>query len=397
MTAARHPGPVSRLAGFGRRAARSLIDRLRIPPRGSWVYVLPGAAPLVRARWTWIVRRAPVMTVEEHGATRGVREIEEIIGCALCGERRVRALFYVRPGRARRQRYHVVLCAGCGLLYRHPGIRPERLGDLYSGGRYRSFLTGQYAARRQARYRLVMDAFAPLFAAGDGRRLFDFGSGAGLFLEVAHERGFEGFGVDLSPDAVEYARTRPGGANSFLGSPRDVPVIAAGGFDVVTLWSVLAHLPCPVDDLTMLRGLLSDDGVLLVLTVNANSLGLKAKRAAWSGFTPNHLKFYSATTLCRLFEQTGFGAVVMRPTLPDHLAAGRAALTGRQLRRAHRTVAGGGNQGGMLRAVAFADPAGPARWSLEHDAFVFGGQQNPDAGRTGSDTSSLPASESRAS
>ena len=359
--------------------------------------MLPGAAPLVRTRWAWTLRRAPVMTVEEHGAATGVREIEEIIGCALCGERRVRALFHVRTGRARRRCYHVVLCTRCGLLYRHPGIRPERLGDLYSGGRYRSFLTGHYGARRQDRYRLVMDAFAPLFAAGDGRRLFDFGSGAGLFLEVAHERGFDGYGVDLSPDSVEYARTRPGGANSFHGSPRDVPEIAAGGFDVITLWSVLAHLPRPVEDLTMLRGLLTDDGVLLVLTVNANSLNLKTKRAAWSGFTPNHLMFYSATTLCRLLERAGFGAVVMRPTLPDHVAAGRAVLTGRQLRRACRTVAGGGNQGGMLRAVAFADPAGPARWNLEHDAFMLAGQQNAGDGRTGSNTSSRTASESHAS
>lgn len=344
-----------------------------IPPRDRWAYVLPGAAPLVRARWAWRVRRAPVMAVEEHGAATGVREIEEITGCALCGERRVRALFRVRPRSARRRRYHVVLCTGCGLLYRHPGIRPERLGDLYSGGGYRAFLTGHYGARRQDRYRHIMDQFAPLFAAGAGRRLLDFGSGAGLFLEVAHERGFDGYGVDLSPDSVEYARTRPGGANSFHGSPRDVPAIAAGGFDVITLWSVLAHLPRPVDDLTMLRGMLTEDGVLLVLTVNANSLNLKTKGAAWGGFTTNHLMFYSASTLSRLLERAGFGAVVMRPTLPDHLAATMTTLTQRQLRRARRTVARGGNQGGMLRAVAFADPAGPARWNLEHDARVLGG------------------------
>ena len=28
--------------------------------------------------------------------------------------------------------YAVVRCEGCGLLYRNPGIRPERLGDLYA-------------------------------------------------------------------------------------------------------------------------------------------------------------------------------------------------------------------------------------------------------------------------
>ena len=40
--------------------------------------------------------------------------------------------------------YHVVRCAGCGFLFRHPGIRPERLGDLYSSGKYAKFLAGKY-------------------------------------------------------------------------------------------------------------------------------------------------------------------------------------------------------------------------------------------------------------
>jgi SAM-dependent methyltransferase len=335
------------------------------------VYTLPGLAPLARARWESTVRRAPLMTVEEHAAVTGVGEIEEIIGCDLCGERRVRALFYVRPGRSARRRYHVVLCAGCGLLYRHPGIRPERLGDLYGSGAYGTFLTGHYAGRRRRRYRLVMNAFGRLFRKGAGRRLLDFGCGSGLFLELAHRRGFDGYGVDLAPDAVEHARTRPGGANAFYGSPRDVPEIAAGGFDVVTLWSVLAHLSRPAEDLTMLRELLTDDGALLVLTVNANSLDLKARRAQWGGFTPNHLKFFSPATLSLLLENAGFGAVVIRPMLPDHVAAGKSSLTPRQLRRMRRIVENR-HEGNMLRAVAFIDPAGPARWGLQDGAVMLG-------------------------
>jgi SAM-dependent methyltransferase len=322
-----------------------------------------------------MVRRAPVMTVEEHAAATGVGEIEEVVGCSLCGEERVRALFYVRPGRSRRRRYHVVLCVRCGFLYRHPGIRPERLGELYGSGQYGTFLAGHYSARRRRRYRLVMNAFWPLFERGDGRRLLDFGSGTGLFLELAQRRGFEGYGVDLAQDAVDYARTRPGGARSFYGSPGEVPEIAAGGFHIITLWSVLAHLATPVQDLTMLRSLLTDDGALLILTVNANSLELKAKRAHWGGFTPNHLKFFAPSTLCRLLERAGFGAVVFRPMLPDHVAVGKARLTPRQLRRMRHNVEKR-NEGNMLRAVAFVDPAGPRNWGLRDRAIVLGEQEH---------------------
>ena len=66
-----------------------------------------------------------------------------------------------------------------------------------------------------------MDGFGPLFADGAGRRLLDFGCGAGIFLELAHRRGFEGYGVDLSPESVERARaSRPGGAHAYVGRAR---------------------------------------------------------------------------------------------------------------------------------------------------------------------------------
>ena len=337
-------------------AHRLVFRHLGIPPGTMRPYALPGAARLHELRWRRRVARAPVVDYESHAASVGVGEIEEPIPCSLCEGRLVQPLF--RPP----QGYRVVRCVGCGLLYRNPGVKPERLGDLYAG-KYSRFLTGDYAKDRLRRYRLVMDAFDPLFADGSHRRLLDFGCGAGLFLELAYERGFEGYGVDLSEDSVTKARERPSGAHAHFGSPADVPEIAAGGFDVVTMWSVLAHLATPVEDLTMLRGLLSDDGALMLLTVNANSLLLKATGDRWGGFTRNHLKFYSPMTLPLLFRRAGFEAVVMRPMANDLVEAGVAPLGTRQEHRLRRAVAEG-NRGNMLRAVAFARADGPARWGF---------------------------------
>ena len=168
--------------------------------------------------------------------------------------------------------------------------------------------------------------------------------------------------------SVEEARKRPSGRNAYFGTPQDVPEIAAGGFDVITLWSVLAHLPCPVEDFTMIRELLAPGGALLVLTVNANSLALKADRDAWTGFTPNHLKFYAPDTLPRLLKRAGFGAVVFRPMYGDGVEAGDSGLSPRTIRRLRRAI-DDGNRGNMMRAVAFPDPASAARWGWEHDAI----------------------------
>jgi SAM-dependent methyltransferase len=350
----------------------ALVRRLA-PPPSTWHLTVPGFDRLIELRWAARIRRATVMSPELHAsvyadpARRGA-SIEIPVGCALCGGADLRELMHVHDGRAKpRWDYHVVRCAGCGFLFRHPGIRPERLGELYASGRYAKFLGGKYERKRLRRYEVTMAPFGPLFESGQGRRLFDFGCGNGLFLELAHGRGFDTYGVDLAEDAVAAARQRPGGTHTYHGAPTEIPEIAAGGFDVITMWSVLAHLAEPVEDLTMLRRLLAPDGVLLLLTVNAGSLKLKRQLETWDGFTPNHLIFFSPETLPRLLRRAGFGAVVMPPWYGEPVERGTSRLSARRQRRLRRAI-DRGNRGNMLRAVAFADPDGPRRWGLEGQA-----------------------------
>jgi SAM-dependent methyltransferase len=349
-----------------RRAARRVI-----PPFSTWHQTLPGLDRLLELRWAARIRRAPVMSPEEHAARyadpdRRGAALEIPIACALCGGRHLQELLHPCDQRhdPPRWNYHVVRCADCGFLFRHPGIRPERLGELYATGRYAKFLGGKYTDKRVRRYQVTMAPFGGLFAAGDGRRLLDFGCGNGLFLDIAYERGFDCYGVDLAEDAIAAARERPSGRNAYHGSPTEIPEIAAGGFDVITMWSVLAHLAQPVEDLAMLRGLLGPDGVLLILTVNADSLILRRELEKWGGFTPNHLLFSTPRTLPRLLERTGFGAVVMPPWYGEPVEVGRSTLRPRDERRLRKAV-DRGNRGNMLRAAAFVDPAGPGRWGLD--------------------------------
>jgi SAM-dependent methyltransferase len=366
------PGSGRSLRRHLRRGARRLwrrtppairpIVRSVLPPRSLWHFLVPGFDRWLELRWAMLIRRAPVLTPEQHAAAvadprRHHAGIELPLPCPLCGGTRLQALLHPRDRRHRKQRwdYHVVRCAGCGLLYRHPGIRPERLGDLYATGKYGEFLSGEYTSERIRRYEVTMAAFDPLFASGNGRRLLDFGCGNGLFLDLAHERGFDCYGVDLAADAVAIARQRPSGANVHLGDPRAIPEIAAGGFDVITMWSVLAHIAEPIADLTMLRGLLSDDGVLLILTVNAGSLSLKRRRERWGGFTPNHLAFFAPDTLALLLDRAGFGTVVMPPWYGEPVETGAMPLMPWAQRRVRRTI-DRGNRGNMLRAAAFAAP-----------------------------------------
>ncbi len=370
-------------------SARRLLGRLAYGARynrvpwGQRVYVRPGERMFREAQWRWRLRRAPIVSLEEYQANVPLGEIEEFLSCMLCGEASQQPLFQPTGGDGK-WRYRVVRCPSCGFLYRNPNVRPERLGDLYASG-YSKFLTGKYAANRQRRYNLTMQAFSPILDHGEGRRLLDFGCGAGLFLELAEQRGFDAYGVDLSPDSVAQANERLTKAQAFHGAPQDVPEIAAGGFDVITLWSVLAHLPRPLDDFRTFRELLAPGGVLLILTVNARSLLLNAFGSEWRGFTKNHLMFYSSETLPKLLRRTGFAGVGYAPSYGDTIEAGTTRLPDPLRERLRRTVEAtdGGN---MMRAMAFADDEAIVRWGdrLDIDRLRDVSASKPPLDLTGS-------------
>lgn len=346
-----------------------------IPP-SQRVYVRPGEARLAEVRWRGVLAAHRPTTLAEYVKKTPKGEIEEFLPCPMCEHETFRRLFH--PGSRKEGAewsYYVVRCERCGFLWRNPNILPERLGDLYADS-YSTFLTGDYAAKRQRRYRLTMDAFSPLFKDGDGRRLLDFGCGTGLFLELAEKRGFDVAGTDLSQDSLDLAQRRLTSRHLYYGSPADVPELAAGGFDIVTMWSVLAHLPRPKDDLSMLRNLLNDNGALLILTVNANSLMLKAHGSYWNGFTKNHLMFYSRYTLPMLLRDAGFAAVAFKPFYGDTIEAGTTGLSPENQARARRTV-DTTNGGNMMRAVAFATRDAAVASGLQYQPLV--GAESGDA------------------
>ncbi|MFS1299307.1 class I SAM-dependent methyltransferase [Streptosporangium longisporum] len=345
---------------FARRALSRVVygSRYDRVPRNHRSYVRPGERLAREVQWRLRIGRTPVMRFQDYRERTLLERTEEFVTCRLCGETRQQPLFQ-RAGAGRGGTYRVVRCPACGLLYRNPAVRPATpdvprtdvpyAGLLYADVPYADLLyadvshadDGAAPDRAADRWRrLTMDAFGPVFSSGRGRTLLDAGHGAGdgIFLRLARERGFDTARLDLAAG----------------------PVTAAGGFDVITLWSVLARLPRPVEDLRCLRGLLAPGGVMLILTANAASLQLKAYGNGWTGFRRGNLMFYSAETLVTLLSRTGFAGVAFAPFYGDDVEAGAVGLPGRMGRRLRRNVEAGG--GKMIRALAFADREAVHRW-----------------------------------
>jgi 2-polyprenyl-3-methyl-5-hydroxy-6-metoxy-1,4-benzoquinol methylase len=302
---------IKKISGTGKKSGEVAGAKEAKFTKNELVYLKPNNARLIEQKWQNFITSRPVYNLESYAKIKTVGKIEEIIPCMICGCESFRHLMTPAKGD---WKYDVVMCTQCELTYRNPNIIPEHLHLLYDQVDYNKFLTSKYGgSKRQAKYISVMKSFSDLIPSKGPLKVLDFGCGNGLFLEVAKQRGYEGWGVDLSPESIEHGKKALGHNRLWCGDLDKIPELKNEKFDLITLWSVLAHLPRPIDTFEMIRGFLKPGGALLVFTVNANSLLLKDQHESWNGFTTNHLAFFSPTTAKLLFRKAGYKQFYSRP------------------------------------------------------------------------------------
>lgn len=200
--------------------------------------------------------------------------------------------------------HSLVRCRRCGLL-RTAGF--DRTGSLYSGDAYFAG-EGGYVAR-EAVFRTIFESLVDRIVRLGGRgALLDVGTGVGILLEVARERGFAVRGVEVSGWAAEYARKEKGldVATGTLEEAR----FPDRSFDVVVVNHVLEHLPEPGTSLAEIRRILADNGLLVVGVPNAGSLMAALLGPRWSSWRPEqHAWHFTPATLSALARVAGFRVV----------------------------------------------------------------------------------------
>jgi 2-polyprenyl-3-methyl-5-hydroxy-6-metoxy-1,4-benzoquinol methylase len=190
------------------------------------------------------------------------------------------------------------------MIYVNPVLRQEKLHS--DGLREDSWIrvlcneTQLEMDRKKFRYGLdLLETYQP----GRGR-LLDVGTGPGVFLEVARERGWEVSAVEFNQACVERLRE--------LGIPVTSSTLEEAQFEkasfrAVTLWDVLEHILEPRSFLRHVRALMAPEGILMVALPNVDSLVcrvLHEKSATFAG--DSHVNFFNAETLKELLGKCGF-------------------------------------------------------------------------------------------
>jgi SAM-dependent methyltransferase len=241
--------------------------------------------------------------------------------CDLCGGSRYqpRAVYHeylLFTG----EKFQLVKCQDCGLEFINPRPSPAIIGEYYPADygahqevprplRKWQSLAGAPDAPEPSLLRRVhlhirqnMHWYLiPRFEGGG--RVLDIGCGSGKLLDTLKHLGWETYGVETSPAAVERARAR--GHDVEVGRAEERHF--EGEFDLVYLWHVLEHTHDPSRVLANIRQMVRPGGRFHLCVPNRKSIhAWMFGRNWWSTDAPRHLYQFDRKTLTRYLEQAGF-------------------------------------------------------------------------------------------
>jgi len=192
-----------------------------------------------------------------------------------------------------------VKCKNCHLIYVNPIEKGSKINVGYSkmGNTDASII-------RSSRLRAAKSQLGLIKKYKSGTTLLDIGCGEGFFLFNAANAGYITKGVELSQDAVAYAREEFG--LDVENKPFEVMKLPENYFDVVTMWQVLEHLPYPLATLEKVHRILKTGGLLVVSTPDIGGIPAKVLGKRWWDITKLHVNQFTVETLKAILRNAEF-------------------------------------------------------------------------------------------
>ena len=230
-------------------------------------------------------------------------------------------------------------CPRCGIAHLEsfaPG--GKRYGKGYFSTEYkaqygRTYLEDFQSIKAASRVRVtIVRELAP---SGLDGVVLDIGCAYGPFLDAAKDSGMPGYGLDVSPDAVDYVRRKlriPAQCSSFPEvERRSLPrrILA------VTLWYVIEHFKDTDLAVRKAASLLPQGGVLAFSTPNGRGISSRRSFARFLENSPaDHFTLFSPRGLRKLLA--GYGLELRRIRVTGHHPERFPGPIGRAAQRSER-------------------------------------------------------------
>jgi 2-polyprenyl-3-methyl-5-hydroxy-6-metoxy-1,4-benzoquinol methylase len=221
------------------------------------------------------------------------------VPCNLCGAEHAKVLSL----KDRQAQYlRTVICRRCGLIWTDPRPTTEQVRAFYSSEyrhEYKHIL-------RPKRKHILRYAVESVFRYGvlegmleKGAKVLDIGSGAGVFVYVLCQMGFDARGVEPDRCYAAYSAETLGIdiTNAFFADA----TFEAQSLDAVLLHHVLEHMEDPWEALRKARDIVREGGLIVVGVPNAED----TRQAPYNRYHKAHLFTFNPLTLEAMGRKAG--------------------------------------------------------------------------------------------
>lgn len=233
--------------------------------------------------------------------------MEKLEHCPACESSDYEEFIFCKDYLVSGEKFSIVTCRKCGLLFTNPRPEKELLGAYYKSDEYIShsvaakglinrlyFIIRKYTLHKKER---MVKKYA------GQKKILDFGCGTGLFLSVCRKRGWETLGIESNENAANSGKEKFGLVIKKDDYLRTIP---SGAFHIITLWHVLEHISPLSDTIAELRRILHEHGRMVVAVPDSGCLDAHLYGEKWAGYdVPRHLYHFTKKTISLFFDKQG--------------------------------------------------------------------------------------------
>ena len=222
--------------------------------------------------------------------------------CPLCKSSKTLAQFH-----------DLLKCNNCGIRFVDFENYSQHFNKIYEKEYFHGKVYRNYLKEEQFRSEFFKEKIKLIHKdLPESDRVLDIGCSMGFFLKVMQEKNYEPYGVEVSEYAAQLAQ-RNNNLNIYRGELQNIH-FPGEFFDVIALWDVLEHLTNPLSVLAEINRILKKNGILIIETLNIDSLSVRILKHNWPlYYPPYHLIYYSAKTLKSILVKMKFVTIKIVP------------------------------------------------------------------------------------
>lgn len=201
------------------------------------------------------------------------------------------------------------MCQNCRFVFFNPYVPEEDILEFYS-----QLEDTEYSAEadnRAKNFTTVLQRIGKLRneIPPQNDKLLDVGAASGIFLNLAQQDGYETEGIEPSDFLVKEAKNRYG-LELFKGTVEEFET--ENKYAVITLLDIIEHLVNPDAFMSHVDRLIADNGILVLVTPDVNSLTARLMGKRWWHYRIAHINFFNLPSIRFLLEKHGYEIVLKK-------------------------------------------------------------------------------------